>query len=119
MMTTLRVCPGCDAPACLCPFQRYCKSGGLLNGFPMLLVGVAHGSRKVRAIAGDVDSPRRAQRGVPVRNPTLLVVTSERRLPIRARRGGMPLVRRKFVDNRCRRVTQCQRRLQRVFIKVI
>jgi hypothetical protein len=65
----LRPCPAGDAPASLCPPQRYRKYRvGFLNGFPMLLVLVGRWSHKIRAISGDIDGPRRAQRSGSGRN---------------------------------------------------
>src|ERR1700676_2359515 len=116
----LRPCPGGDAPTSLCLLQRYCKTGsGFLNGFPMLLVGIGRWRDKIRAVSGNIDGPRRPQRGVPVRNPVLLVVRIQCFPPIRACRRAMPLVRRKFIENRHVRVAHCQRRFQLVFIQVI
>jgi hypothetical protein len=62
----LRVCPGCNAPASPCPLQRYRKSGGFLNGFPMLRVGAGHRSTKIRRSPVISTFHRRAQLGGPL-----------------------------------------------------
>src|SRR5580700_2940971 len=96
----LGIGPGRNAPASVSPLQCYGKSGGFLNGLSLPLVGVGHGSHKIRSISSNIHGPRRAQRSVTVRNPVLLVVGVVRLPPIRASRRAMPLVWRKFVENR-------------------
>ena len=77
LQSLFRVSPRGNAPSCLGTFERHCKGGRLLNGFPILFVGVCHGSNEIRSVPSNVPSPRLPQCGIPICNSALLVICQQ------------------------------------------